>query len=80
MQNNESEITLQVDSFPYILNVKVRSALKNIENITSKLFLFKETGYFRVNYDSENWALLNDYLLDQRSAIHRLNRAQVDNH
>jgi len=36
-----------------------------------------QSGYYRVNYDEENWALIADFLSSGHLAdIHRTNRAQ----
>ncbi len=35
------------------------------------------TGFYRVNYDAENWQLLSDLLMKDHSSIHELNRAQI---
>ena len=37
----------------------------------------QETGYYRVNYDAENWEALTDQLFAYPTSIHRLNRAQL---
>lgn len=39
----------------------------------------QETGYYRVNYDPNNWRMLIDYLQDSNkfTNIHTLNRAQL---
>ncbi|XP_068233228.1 aminopeptidase N-like [Palaemon carinicauda] len=37
----------------------------------------QETGYFRVNYDSNTWKLLNSQLKQDHSVIHAINRAQI---
>lgn len=34
-------------------------------------------GYYRVNYDEANWRLLTQQLLNQHTAIHVTNRAQI---
>lgn len=34
-------------------------------------------GYFRVNYDKENWNLIKDQLLTAPEEIHPINRAQI---
>ncbi|XP_035898837.1 aminopeptidase N-like [Anopheles stephensi] len=41
------------------------------------VFNKQQTGYYRVNYDRRNWELLTEALMDNRNAIHRLNRAQL---
>ena len=35
------------------------------------------TGYFRVNYDAENWRMIGDTLANDKDLIHPLNRAQI---
>lgn len=39
----------------------------------------QETGYYRVNYDVENWKMLTDYLMNPKKfkKIGTLNRAQL---
>ena len=37
----------------------------------------KATGYYRVNYDRQNWLLIADTLMTNHQAIHPLNRAQI---
>jgi len=46
---------------------------------TSNLtFRFAFIGYYRVNYDEKNWALLISYLKsDEYNKIHAVNRAQL---
>lgn len=34
-------------------------------------------GYYRVNYDLENWKLLTEQLINDPKAIHVLNKAQI---
>ncbi|KAJ8889375.1 hypothetical protein PR048_008874 [Dryococelus australis] len=42
------------------------------------LFNIQQTGFYRVNYDDRNWALLADYLdSEYYDEIHVLNRAQL---
>ncbi|KAL6427826.1 hypothetical protein ACFW04_008336 [Cataglyphis niger] len=42
------------------------------------IFNLQQTGYYRVNYDSQNWELITMYLYsDKYTNIHILNRAQL---
>ncbi|XP_065223354.1 aminopeptidase N-like [Planococcus citri] len=41
------------------------------------LFNVQHSGYYRVNYDTENWYLLIDQLQQDHRKIHVLNRAQL---
>ncbi|KAG8230286.1 hypothetical protein J437_LFUL010189 [Ladona fulva] len=42
------------------------------------IFNIQVTGYYRVNYDDENWKLITDYLnSDNHVKIHVLNKAQL---
>lgn len=41
------------------------------------IFNVQETGYYRVNYDAENWNLIIQQLKDQHESIHVINRAQI---
>nr|CAD7455286.1 unnamed protein product [Timema tahoe] len=42
------------------------------------IFNIQETGYYRVNYDAQNWQLITNQLnSDQFDVIHVLNRAQL---
>lgn len=43
------------------------------------IFNKQQTGYYRVNYDLQNWELLIDALMDDPNAIHVQNRAQLIN-
>ncbi|XP_065223348.1 aminopeptidase N-like [Planococcus citri] len=50
------------------------------ENISSTdwiLFNLQNVGYYRVNYDRQNWNLLIDQLHQDHEKIHVLNRAQL---
>ena len=45
---------------------------------TGPLILNKKAmGYYRVNYDEENWSLIAKKLMTDHEAIHPLNRAQI---
>ena len=37
----------------------------------------QQTGFYRVNYDQQNWDLLSTSLVSDHQAIHRINRAQI---
>ena len=39
----------------------------------------QETGYYRVNYDQENWKMIKEALDSNHTSIHRTNRAQILN-
>ncbi|XP_050699388.1 aminopeptidase N-like isoform X2 [Eriocheir sinensis] len=41
------------------------------------IFNLQQTSYYRVNYDQHNWNLLIQQLLNDHSAIHTVNRAQI---
>lgn len=53
---------------------------ENIQvKITSKPYIInvKETGYYRVNYDAENWRSLVKVMAQNPNSIETLNRAQI---
>ncbi|CAG0888889.1 unnamed protein product [Cyprideis torosa] len=54
---------------------------KNIGVISEKsewvILNVQQTGYYRVNYDSRTWELLEKQLLEDHTKIHRVNRAQI---
>jgi aminopeptidase N len=37
----------------------------------------QEVGYYRVNYDTDNWKLITKQLLSNHSKVHTINRAQI---
>jgi len=37
----------------------------------------QEVGYYRVNYDTDNWKLIIKQLLSNHSKVHTINRAQI---
>lgn len=45
--------------------------------MSSLIFGFFFSGYYRVNYDSQNWNLLTAQLKEDMNKIHVLNRAQL---
>eukprot|EP00090_Calanus_glacialis_P046064 TRINITY_DN885_c0_g1_i5.p1 TRINITY_DN885_c0_g1~~TRINITY_DN885_c0_g1_i5.p1 ORF type:complete len:807 (+),score=220.22 TRINITY_DN885_c0_g1_i5:315-2423(+) len=44
---------------------------------TAVVFNVQQTGYYRVNYDKDNWDLLAQQLLKDHTTIHVINRAQI---
>lgn len=48
-----------------------------VDQDTWVIFNLQETGYYRVNYDDQNWALLTTQLRDDHPVIHVINRAQI---
>lgn len=40
-------------------------------------YFYKYVGYFRVNYDTRNWQLINEQLTKNHPAISVTNRAQI---
>ena len=61
--------------FPDNTNVSIRedAALPNLPLVVN----VQETGFYRVNYDAQNWKLISDFLTSDHTAIHRMNRAQI---
>jgi len=49
----------------------------DIEADTPLVINVKQTGFYRVNYDQANWALIADQLLNDHQGIHLMNRAQL---
>ena len=41
------------------------------------IFNVQETGYYKVNYDEQNWVMITSQLASDHRAIHTINRAQV---
>jgi len=37
----------------------------------------QQTGFYRVNYDVQNWDMISNTLMEDHTKIHRINRAQV---
>merc|ERR1711970_135626 len=57
----------------FYLDLSCCQELVNAPMILNK----KATGYYRVNYDTQNWLLIADTLMTNHQAIHPLNRAQI---
>ena len=41
------------------------------------IFNIREVGYYRVNYDEQNWNLITNQLISDHTAIGTMNRAQI---
>ena len=46
--------------------------------VCKSLFSCLITGYYRVNYDEENWKMIIKALNEDHTKIHVINRAQVE--
>jgi aminopeptidase N len=55
--------------------VKVINGLPNKNE--AAIFNVHQTGYYRVNYDEENWKLIIKQLNEDHTKIHVINRAQI---
>ena len=51
--------------------------LAGVPDHTALIANVQQTGFYRVNYDEENWRLLAELLVANHTAIHRINRAQI---
>ncbi|XP_050459306.1 aminopeptidase N-like isoform X1 [Cataglyphis hispanica] len=59
-------------------NIQHIQKIKNLTNDQWIIFNLQQTGYYRVNYDKENWKLISRYLKSKNYInIHVLNRAQI---
>lgn len=54
-----------------------RFAIGHSQSTDKNFLLLCLTGYYRVNYDSQNWKLLAQQLLTNHTAISVINRAQI---
>ena len=53
-------------------------AIEDAENPENALiFNIQQTGFYRVNYNLENWKLIGEQLRTNHSSIHIMNRAQI---
>ena len=41
------------------------------------IFNIREVGYYRVNYDEQNWNLITNQLISDHTGIGTMNRAQI---
>ena len=69
-ENTAPEIWLPNSSLPTTIQLDADANVPLIINV-------KQTGFYRVNYDEANWALIADQLLDDHETIHLMNRAQL---
>ena len=47
------------------------------DNIQWMIVNTQQVGYYRVNYDIDNWKLIVNQLLTNHTKIHTINRAQI---
>ena len=53
---------------------KVEIEIENLEKNKAVIVNIQQTGYYRVNYDNENWNLIISALQDGTNSINRINR------
>ncbi|XP_013791425.2 aminopeptidase N-like, partial [Limulus polyphemus] len=59
---------------------KTNGKLENLAGPNQWLVVnVQEVGYYRVNYDIQNWKLIINQLVEDHQAIHVINRAQIIN-
>ncbi|XP_017058620.1 aminopeptidase N [Drosophila ficusphila] len=63
----------------YLLNTPEISIDAKLDNANWLILNKKSTGYYRVNYDTENWQLITDGLISRPHKIDPRNRAQLIN-
>ncbi len=64
------------DTLPFVWMTEDTLADVQIEQVPFVLNV-QETGYFRVNYEEDNWSALTALLLVDHEAVHKVNRAQL---
>ena len=69
-ENTAPKLWLPNSSLPFTFELEVEADTPLVINV-------KQTGFFRVNYDQANWALIADQLLNDHLGIHLMNRAQL---
>ncbi|XP_076343082.1 aminopeptidase N-like [Tachypleus tridentatus] len=68
------------DTTPRLWLHKTNGQLENLVGPDHWLVVnVQEVGYYRVNYDTHNWQLLINQLVQDHKAIHVINRAQIIN-
>lgn len=69
------------DTTPQFWSINAAHDLENIELHNDEWIIanIQQTGYYRVNYDTHNWRLIINYLMnkDNINKIHVINRAQL---
>ncbi|XP_058449036.1 aminopeptidase N-like [Malaya genurostris] len=59
------------------LSTKASRLKANVPENEWIIFNKQQVGFYRVNYDTRNWNLIIDALIENHDNIHRLNRAQL---
>nr|CAD7575715.1 unnamed protein product [Timema californicum] len=76
----QSQLDFNTTTAKTWLEASQDSSLVDVSAASNEWILFniQETGFYRVNYDARNWALLTNYLNSESfTNIHVLNRAQL---
>uniref|UniRef100_A0A182NNG8 Aminopeptidase N n=1 Tax=Anopheles dirus TaxID=7168 RepID=A0A182NNG8_9DIPT len=66
----------EFDDFQW-LSTKAARIATNVPANEWIIFNKQQVGYYRVNYDDQNWELITQALFDNYASVHRLNRAQL---
>nr|XP_012221839.1 PREDICTED: thyrotropin-releasing hormone-degrading ectoenzyme-like [Linepithema humile] len=69
--------TLNVKEFVWLTPITPHYYVPKIDNKDWIIVNLQQTGYYRVNYDEDNWKKLANYLYENHANIHVLNRAQI---
>ena len=69
-ENTTPKLWLPNSSLPLTFQLDIEANAPLIINV-------QQTGFYRVNYDQTNWALIADQLLTDHKGIHLMNRAQL---
>nr|CAD7255859.1 unnamed protein product [Timema shepardi] len=76
----QSQLDFNTTTAKTWLEASQDSSLVDVSAASNEWILFniQETGFYRVNYDARNWALITNYLNSESfTNIHVLNRAQL---